>query len=368
MDEKIISSIKLRNIPGVGDVQYKKLIMTFKNAENVFNAPLSEIIKVDGIGEKVAFAIKNSIDNEEAVFQITRAEKTKTQLIPLESNLYPRNLKNIYDPPSILFVKGALEERDMFSLSIVGSRNPSHYGKNIAEHFAHILSKNGFVIVSGLARGIDAIAHLSTQKAGGKTIAVLGCGIDICYPSENKKLYNTISKDGAIITEFPFATPPHAVNFPVRNRIISGLSLGVLIIEAASKSGSLITARLANDQGREVFAIPGSIFSPKSKGTHKLIKLGAQLVETPEEIIETLLPQLADKRLAKAESYGEKALSQEEREILGLLSHEPLHIDSIIAQGGLDASMVLSILLNLEIDGLVTQLSGMLFVKKEVME
>ena len=251
------------------------------------------------------------------------------------------------------------------AVAVVGSRFASHYGKSAAESISRDLAQEGLTIVSGMARGIDTSAHRGALSAGGRTIAVLGCGIAVNYPMENKKLKEVISSQGAVISEFPMAMSPAPSHFPMRNRIISGLSLGVVVVEASHRSGSLITARLALEQGRDVFAVPGSIDSLRSRGTHKLIKDGAKLVEDAQDIVPELLPQMKT-RSRVAESFQEKEalLNEEARIILSTLGQNQLQIDKIIAETGLKSNLISSILLDLELRGIVRQLPGKVFVRK----
>jgi len=300
----------------------------------------------------------------QSVIELGQIEKLGITLLTLNDDLYPRILKAIYDPPPILYIKGKLQEKDSLSLSIVGSRSASAYGKDITRRFARSLTQRGFTIVSGLARGIDTAAHKGALKAGGRTLAVLGSGIDVIYPWENNTLAENIAQNGAIISEFPFGTPPEAAHFPSRNRIISGLSLGTVIIEASFRSGSLITARLALEQGREVFAVPGNVDSPWSKGTNRLIKEGAKLIMDPEDIIEEVLPQYERPGRPEDRKPSEPIeLTPESQKILDLIEANPVHIDTLIQKSGLPSGQVSSLLLDLELKSLVQQLSGKMFKK-----
>ncbi|MFN3396202.1 MAG: DNA-processing protein DprA, partial [Thermodesulfovibrionales bacterium] len=275
---------------------------------------------------------------------------------------YPSLLREIEDAPVILYVKGEIKEEDRFSISIVGSRNATPYGRSVTEKIAGELAESGFTIVSGLARGVDTIAHLSSLRSGGRTIAVMGSGIDLIYPPENKWLFDKIIDSGYVVTEFPPGTPPDKGNFPKRNRLISGLSLGVVVVEATEGSGALITARAALEQNREVFAIPGNISSPNSKGTNELIKRGAKLVQRSDDIIEELAPLLRGLIRPKEKCHVE--LTDEEREICNKLTSEPRHIDEIMRRSGFPMQKVLSILLGLELKGVVSQMDGKMFSLK----
>ena len=276
---------------------------------------------------------------------------------------YPAWLRAIPDPPAVFYCDGLPEPRDRQAVAIVGSRRATPYGLRATETLARELSGAGFTIVSGFARGIDAAAHRAALEAGGRTIAVLGCGLDVAYPPGHARLREEIAKCGAVITEFAPGTPPWASNFPRRNRIISGLSLGVVVVEAAEDSGSLITARLALEQGREVFAVPGPVDAPLSRGPHGLIKQGAKLVETVDDIVEELLPQLDSASVPKRRPVLSKAteipnLSPEERLVWDQMSREPLHLDELTEHSGLTPAGVAGILLGLELKGAVRQVPG----------
>src|SRR5256712_5440134 len=283
--------------------------------------------------------------------------------IALGDERYPELLRAIYDPPAVLYCDGSVEPGDRQAVAIVGTRQATPYGLRITETLAGELSALGFTILSGFARGIDAAAHRAALAAGGRTIAVLGCGLDVDYPPGHASLHAEIAGSGAVLTEFAPGTPPRATNFPRRNRIISGLALGVVVVEAAEDSGSLITARLALEQGREVFAVPGSIDAPTSRGPHGLLKQGAKLVETVDDIVEELLPQL-DRPLQTLKSEPIAALpehvelSPSERTVLDLISREPLHLDDLTERSRLTTPAVAGILLGLELKALVKQLPG----------
>jgi|SRR5437867_10522699 len=283
--------------------------------------------------------------------------------IALGDERYPELLRAIYDPPAVLYCDGSVEPGDRQAVAIVGSRQATPYGLRITETLAGELSALGFTILSGFARGIDAAAHRAALAAGGRTIAVLGCGLDVDYPPGHASLHAEIAGSGAVLTEFAPGTPPRATNFPRRNRIISGLALGVVVVEAADDSGSLITARLALEQGREVFAVPGPIDVPTSQGPHGLLKQGATLVETVDDIVEELLPQL-DRPLQtlKTEPIAalpeHVALSPSERTVLDVMSREPLHLDDLTERSRLTTPAVAAILLGLELKALVKQLPG----------
>jgi len=352
-------------VSGVGSVIFNRLIKEFHTPAKVFQATPDMLKRVEGIRSNTIKALSNSArDSDWANRELDRLEKLGLGLLTLNDESYPHNLKMIYDPPPILYIKGEIQERDGLSLAIVGSRSASAYGKDTTQRLARSLTERGFTIVSGLARGIDTAAHKGALKAGGRTLAVLGSGVDVIYPWENKRLAEEISERGAVISEFPLGTQPEAPHFPSRNRIISGLSLGAIIIEASFRSGSLITARLALEQGREVFAVPGNVDSPWSKGTNRLIKEGAKLVTDTEDIIEEVLPQYEAPGKLKSESPPEpEDLTLEGKTILALLEASPVPIDSLIQETGFPSGQVSSLLLDLELKGLVKQLPGKTFKK-----
>jgi len=285
------------------------------------------------------------------------------KIIALGDERYPERLRTIHDPPAVLYCDGLPETGDRQAVAIVGSRRATPYGLRVTEALAGELSRLGITIVSGFARGIDAAAHRAALAAGGRTIAVLGCGLDVDYPPGHKSLHVEIAAGGAVLTEFAPGTPPRAAHFPRRNRIISGLALGVVVIEAAEDSGSLITARLALEQGREVFAVPGPIEAPTSRGPHGLLKQGAKLVEMVDDIVEELLPQL-DRSLQTLKTEPIAALpkhvdlSSSERAMLDMMSREPLHLDELTERTGLTPAVVAGILLGLELRALVKQVPG----------
>lgn len=296
--------------------------------------------------------------------------------ITISDSEYPKNLKNIYDPPLLLYVNGELLPQDETAVALVGSRRASHYGLETCERLAYELAIRGVTIVSGMARGIDSAAHRGALKARGRTIAVLGSGHNDIYPPENEKLYEEITKSGAVVSEFENDAPPLPRNFPKRNRIISGLSLGVVVVEAAKNSGALITANLAAEQGRDVFAIPGKISSQTSSGTNELIKDGARLVQSAEDILEELSiheikpisgenkEKMDEGIKKKTKAYIYNSLTDDERKIYKILSDEPVYIDEVLDKAGLDPQMASKVLLNLELKSLIKELPGKLFVRK----
>jgi len=272
---------------------------------------------------------------------------------------YPSRLKQIYDLPPVLYVRGSLTPQDEWCLAVVGTRRPTYYGREVAEQIPADLARNGITIVSGLARGIDAIAHRAALDAGGRSISVFGCGLDIVYPRDHLKLAREIMEQGALLSEFPLGTPPRAENFPRRNRIMSGISLGVLVVEAGEGSGALITAGLALEQNREVFAVPGSVLSPQSRGANRLIQEGAKLVLGCYDILEELNLSMAAQQLEMKEILP---ATDTESLLLNCLSPEPTHIDEVGRKCGLPISLVSSTLAMMELKGAVKQVGGMNYI------
>lgn len=357
--------INLSAIPGVGATRIRALVAHFKSTEHIFNASIKQLTAIEGIETKTAKSIKDYSDFDYGTQQVNKARQAGIDIIDFWDERYPENLKRIYDPPAFLFVKGTLTKQDKYAISIVGTRLPSSYGKVIAEKFAKELAQKGLVIISGLARGIDTISHWAAVQSGGRTISVMGSGLDHIYPSENKKLSEKIIEQGALISEFPMGTEPDAVNFPRRNRIISGLALGTIVVEAGLKSGALLTANYALEQNREVFAVPGNINSPKSMGTNQIIKDGAKLITDANDVLVELEPQL--KHFLKHDEAKSKELPEDlselEKMLMSKLSNEPIHIDKLANVIGKSTAETLSALLPLEFKDLVKQLPGKLFVR-----
>ncbi|MCH7517700.1 MAG: DNA-protecting protein DprA [Candidatus Dadabacteria bacterium] len=360
--------IALSMVSGIGGVLTKNLFNKFQNPEDIFKAPKKELLKVEGIGDKHIESIKNFDNWDKAGQELEKIEKRGIKLLPLNDPDFPDSLSHTYNPPPYLYMYGEILPQDKLSIAIVGSRMPDQYGRLMAESLSGELTSLGVTIVSGMARGIDSIAQSEALKRGGRTIGVLGCGLDIVYPPENVKLNKKVSQNGAILSEFPLGTPPLAQNFPRRNRIISGLSLGVVVVQASEKSGSLISASFALDQNREVFAVPGNVGEKLSRGTNWLIKRGAKLVETVDDIISEVE---ALRNLNREDSPDEdriekivSSLTQNQKEVFLVLKRDPLHIDEIIRLTGIEPSNLLSILLTLELNDYVAQLPGKHFQVK----
>ena len=372
--------VELNMTPGIGPRAAAKLLERFGSAEAVFNATRTELEQLRLAPEAVDTIIARKL-RFTAEAEIAAVKKLGGDVLLLDDGVYPSSLREIYDPPIVLYVKGAWSEcLDQPCIGVVGSRRCSTYGQNSALMLARDLAQRGITVVSGFARGIDAAAHRGSLEASGRTIAVLGTGIDEVYPRDHKKLAEEIlAKGGALVSQFPLGTPPASENFPYRNRIISGLSLGVVVVEAAENSGSLITARLAMEQNREVFAVPGNITSRNSFGTNYLIKgAGAKLVQQWQDIATEMPPQLAAKLLPPPfsekrtqSSLAERlvlvpeGLSQTEASVFRLLSpDDPAHVDWLVDKSKLAISDLTAALLALEMRELVRALPGRCFVRK----
>lgn len=365
--------LMLTCITGIGSNRLRQIISHFKNAYDVFYSSPSELMQINGISKKLAHKIANFRNTSEikkaelyANNQLSKLNKLGGRIITYWDDDYPELLKKIFDPPAFIFTLGKFEKADRYSIAIVGTRNPTRYGISMAEKFTSELVKLGITVVSGLARGIDTIVHSTALKNNGRTLAVIGSGIDVIYPPENKNLFKRIAESGVIISEYEMGTKPDAVNFPKRNRIISGISLGTLIVETGVDGGAMITAQTAFDQNREVFAIPGLITENRSAGCNKLIKDNrAKLTTSVEDIIDELGNKLKAvmKPNTKIQAKPEPELTLFERKIFDLLNDEPTHIDFIAEKSNLSVSDVLVNLLNLEFKGVVKQLPGKMFVR-----
>ncbi len=347
----------------IGTIRLNKLLEYFGTPENILNAPQERLSMVYGIGGNISSGIK-SIGEKDIDNELVAAAKLKLKIITPDDSDYPSNLKNIFDPPIVLYVKGELKAIDTLSIAIVGSRRASYYGLSSAEKFAAELSARGFTIVSGMARGIDTYAHKGALKQGGRTIAVMGSGFKHIYPEENKKLVEEISGNGAVISEFPMNAEPLKHNFPRRNRLISGLSLGTLVVEAARNSGALITADFALEQGREVFALPGKVDSGTSFGPNELIKQGAKLVSCADDIIEefNFNPQGCVQEESAPQTFS-AGLANQEAILYEAIASGPVDLDEIIEKTHLDIPAISSMLLALQIKKLIRQLPGKQFVR-----
>lgn len=358
--------IVLNCIPDIGFIRFNNLIKRFGTVKGIFSATRAELEKVDKIGPKIADGILNCDKEKTFKCELKLIDKYGVRVISCLDKDYPGNLKEIYDPPVILYVKGDIVPQDKYAVAIVGSRSASRYGAVTAERLGYELAARGFTVISGLARGIDASGHKGAMKAKGRTIGVLGSGLAEIYPPEHLDLAEWIAKDGAVVSEFPMAVPPYKDNFPRRNRIISGLSLGVVVVEAAKNSGALITADFALEQGRELFAVPGQARAAKSFGTNMLIRQGAKLVESADDIIEELDKVIKGHLKAedKSAAPGPKLDGCEEK-VFSAMTGEPKSVDDIVGDAALAANEILGCLTRLELKGLVEQRPGKLYVRKD---
>ncbi|MBL9122993.1 MAG: DNA-protecting protein DprA [Planctomycetaceae bacterium] len=357
----VAQQLRLALVPGIGPRIYHKLLEQFGTAEQVFAAPSGELRSVPGVGEKLCRAIQRGATEIDVAAELELCRRHDIAVLARENPAYPRLLREIYDPPGILFAQGALTPADSLAIGIVGARHATHYGLAQAERLAASLARAGLTIVSGLARGIDSAAHRGALGAGGRTIAVLGSGLLNLYPPENGELAAEIARQGAVLSEAPPRAEPRTGSFPQRNRLISGLSLGVIVVEASTTSGSLITARLAAEQGREVFAVPGRVDSRVSQGCHRLLRDGAKLVESADDVLEELGPLVERTSAADGRSVhhpAELQLNETEQQVLAAIGDETISIDAVVAGCGLATPQVLATLSALEIRRLVRRVSG----------
>lgn len=352
--------LALNFLSDIGPVLARRLLSSFGSPEQIFCMSPEKLRRVEGVGENRAKSIAGFNKWDTVQEEIDNAEKYGITLIAADDGRYPDGLRCIHNAPLVIYVKGDLKDSDKYAVSMVGSRNATAYGIQTAEKISRKLASIGITVISGMARGIDTAAHRGALQAGGRTVAVLGSGADVPYPSSNRLLMERIAASGAVISEFPLGSRPIRENFPRRNRIISALSLGVIVIEATLDSGSLITVGYALEQGREVFALPGNVTSGNSRGTNDLIRKGARLVENAEEVIHELGPQLKGilREDAKKDPDPGLSLTEDERVLFGHLSSEPKHVDSIIRESDMATGRALSILLHLELKGVIRQTEG----------
>jgi DNA processing protein len=350
--------VAFNNIPGIGRVRLTQLEHYFSNLENAWKASPGEL-KHAGLDRVALRAIAKWHPNVSPETEMAKLNHYGIKVLTCNDPNYPSRLKEIYDYPPVLYVRGSLLPEDEWCLAVVGTRRATVYGKQVTEEIVTDLAQSKITIASGLARGIDTIAHRSALAAGGRSLAVFACGLDIVYPGENAKLAHDIMEHGALISEYPLGTRPRAENFPRRNRILSGLCLGVLITEAGETSGAMITARMALEQNREVFAIPGSILSPVSRGTNHLIQEGAKLVRDYTDILEELNLTTVARQMEMREILPE---SDTESILLKQLSAEPTHIDEVCRNSGLSVAIVSSTLAIMELKGMVKQVGTMNYV------
>jgi len=359
--------VALNMIENIGPVRVRQLVEHFGDAPAILSASRQQLLQVKGIGEEIAETIANWEEAIDLGAELKRIHEFGCSIITQADQEYPELLRQIYDPPIVLYVKGELLAKDKNSVAMVGSRMTTHYGIEVARKLAYQLAYLGVTVVSGGARGIDSAAHQGSLSGKGRTIAVLGTGINLVFPSENVQLYERIASNGALVTQFPFNRPGDKQSFPIRNRIVAGMTLGTVVVEANLTSGALITANFANEYGRQVFAVPGRIDSPRSKGCHDLIKKGAKLCEGAEDILsefEYLFPR-SNKPPSAAETGFLPALelSENEQKVFDALDHEETGIDDVIRKSGLPSSAVSVALLSLEMKRVIRQLPGKVFVK-----
>jgi DNA processing protein len=363
----LIDWLALSLTPGLGVRTWNRLLAVFADPASVLATDREQIRRqVPGVRADVVAAIDREKLRAAAERELERAAGLGITIITREQQSYPELLRNIADPPILLYVRGKVELLHNGCLAVVGARAATVYGRQIARELSGRLCRRGFTVVSGLALGIDAAAHQGALEAGGATVAVLGCGLDVVYPAQHRDLYSDIAGQGALVSEYPLGTLPEPFRFPARNRIISGLSLGVVVVEAARKSGSLITAGLALEQGREVFAIPGRIDSCKSEGTHRLLQEGAKLVHSVDDIVEELSfsPAAPPPGAEAGDSRAGLVLSAAEEELLALLDVYPQTIDEITRRCGMAVQKVSELLLMLELKGAIDALPGNQYQRK----
>ena len=370
--------IALNMVPGVGAISFRKLINAFESPEQVLAASEYRLKAVPGLAEKTVRNILHFGWPDSVKKELEALDREQVQLLTWDDPHYPDLLRHIFDPPPLLYVKGRLPHAYEIMIAVVGSRKSSTYGRNVAESLSRELSLKGVTIVSGMARGIDSAAHRGALKAGGQTIAVLGCGINVVYPPENIRLYHEILECGAIISELPISAKPDRGNFPARNRIISGMSLGTVVVEAGLRSGALITADMALEQGREVFAVPGNINSACSQGTNRLLKQGATLVEHADDVLNALPIEISrkiHKDLQQELNFTSTArdcspqaaatdispLEGHEKTVFEQIGQEPLHIDEISSRSRLPSGTISATLIMLEMKNLIRQHAGKMF-------
>jgi DNA processing protein len=367
--EQIVPWLTLKSVPGIGNLMFNRLIRDIGSPRRVLKSSAQRLSRVTGMTPRLVGAITKHARPEWVDRELERCKKNGFQIITQLNPGYPALLLHIPDPPPVLYCYGNLAGNQCH-IAMVGSRKATAYGKTSAKNLARDLAAKGISVVSGMALGIDTAAHIGALEGGGRTVAVLGSGLERVYPPENLKLFHRIAENGAVISEFALDAEPERHHFPQRNRIISGMALGTVVVEAAKRSGSLITARLAAEQGREVYAVPGSIHAATTQGTHDLIKQGAKLVENAEDIIEEVAPHMAglpDEPLVQREigtapvRSGASCLSAEETELLEAIGPYPVHIDDLARRCNQDVGRLSAVLLQLELKGVIGQEPGKLF-------
>lgn len=366
-DDELCDLVCLTLVPGVGPLTSRALLERFKTATKVLSAPIASLREVSGVGPRLAARLARARRELDPASELALCRRHGVHLVRLGDADYPPPLLTIPDPPPLLYARGTYEPRDQLAVAIVGSRRSTTYGARVAERLASSLARVGLTVVSGLARGVDAAAHRGALKAGGRTLSVLANGLAEIYPPEHTDLAKQIAEAGALLSEMPMSQRPLAGLFPQRNRLISGLSHGVVVVEATPRSGSLVTARHAIEQNRDVFAVPGPVDSLSSQGCHRLIRDGAKLVETVDDILEEIGPLAHEVRPSEhstpIRNTVELTLSDQERTLLGHLGDVPTSIDELILQTGLTAAQVMATLSVLEMRRLVRRLSGQQFIR-----
>lgn len=361
LDEEFVATLRLALIAGVGPRTRRSLLDRFGTSLSVLSASRSELLEVDGVGSKLAEAIGRAVDEVDVEGHLAICRERDVRVLTDIEPEFPRLLKEIHDPPAMLFVRGELKSDDALSIAIVGTRHATQYGLRQAERLSAGLSRAGLTIVSGLARGIDAAAHRGALEAAGRTIAVLGSGVLNVYPPEHQDLAAAVISSGALVSEAPPLHPPKGGSFPQRNRLITGMSLGLIVIEASLRSGALISARLAMEQGREVFALPGNVDSRASHGCHRLIRDGAKLVETVDDVLEELGPLVESAPLATGQVVrhpAELKLNEQEQAVLTAIGEETASIDEVIVRSRLPTHRVLATISVLEMRRLIRRAGG----------
>jgi DNA processing protein len=357
--------LALTFLPGIGCTLANRMLVAFGSPANILSSRPDELQRIPGVGPELAGRIAGepaqSAARRAADRELRALDRTKVDLVPLSDPRYPFLLRNIPDPPLLLYCRGNTGCLDHPAVAMVGSRSATNYGRRISFTLGRELAEHGICVVSGMALGIDGGAHAGALAGGGRTIGVLGCGIDVVYPRQNRSLFGEVAERGLLVSEYPLGSQPEAYRFPERNRIISGLALGVVVVEATLKSGSLITAGQALDQNREVFAVPGRIDSAKSRGTHRLVQQGAKLVHGVDDILEEFhLPPAGGQRQGQAGEVreGQQAISDEELRLLSCLDTYPVNIDELVRLSGFDPAALADLLVRLELRGAVRQLPG----------
>lgn len=363
--------IALNMLDQIGPVRTRKMVEALGSPEAIFQASEDELARIPGVGREAVRSIIADGPGIDPVAEERKAGKQGIRIVTWMEAEYPDALKEIHDPPLALYIQGQILPADRHALAIVGTRHATHYGSSVADRLAYGLAKAGFTIVSGLARGIDTVAHEAALKAGGRTLGVLGSAIDQFYPRENLELGKKMASQGAVISEYPLGRPPDRQTFPYRNRIVAGMTMGIIVVEAGEKSGAVITANAALEQGRHVFAVPGRIDNPAARGCHGLIKSGAKLIETIDDIVDDLqmlIPKKIDQQATNLKKTPDVMLSADEAAIVKALGGGGRQVDELARACGLSAARLNSLLLGLEMKKVVRTLPGRLVEMREIMQ